>query len=117
MRSAFFAAYREEQCEHIRLSSPEIDKRLKKGPELVSANFVIPYPPGFPIMVPGQVINAQTIEFMRKLDVKEIHGFNAALGLKLLSPAFLKSMKAPVKVPTNAAKHGKPKTTRTTSAA
>ena len=83
----FFAAYRQEQCEHLKLSSPEIDKRLKEGPELVSANFVIPYPPGFPIMVPGQVINAQTIEFMRKLDVKEIHGFSAALGLKLLNPA------------------------------
>ncbi|HET7205256.1 MAG TPA: hypothetical protein VFI95_01630, partial [Terriglobales bacterium] len=55
MRSAFFAAYREKQCEHLKLSSPEIDKRLKDGPELVSANFVIPYPPGFPIMVPGQV--------------------------------------------------------------
>ncbi len=95
MRSAFFAAYREEQCEHMKLSSPEIDKRLKEGPELVSANFVIPYPPGFPIMVPGQVINAQTIEFMRKLDVKEIHGFSAALGLKLLNPAFLHSAKAP----------------------
>jgi arginine decarboxylase len=87
MRSAFFSAYREDQCEHLKLSSPEIDKRLKQGPELVSANFVIPYPPGFPIMVPGQVINAATIEFMRKLDVKEIHGYTAALGLKLLNPA------------------------------
>jgi arginine decarboxylase len=93
MRSAFFAAYREKQCEHLKLLSAEIDKRLKSGPELVSANFVIPYPPGFPIMVPGQVINAETIEFMRKLDVKEIHGYTAALGLKLLNPTFLKSAK------------------------
>jgi arginine/lysine/ornithine decarboxylase len=95
MRSAFFSAYRQEQCEHLKLSSPEIDKRLKDGPALVSANFVIPYPPGFPIMVPGQVIDAQTIEFMRKLDVKEIHGFSAALGLKLLNPAFLQAAKTP----------------------
>jgi len=93
MRSAFFGAYREEQCEHLKLSSPAIDKRLKEGPELVSANFVIPYPPGFPIMVPGQVINAETIEFMRKLDVKEIHGFSASLGLKLLNPAAMQSPK------------------------
>jgi arginine/lysine/ornithine decarboxylase len=78
--------------------SPEIDKRLKNGPELVSANFVIPYPPGFPIMVPGQVINAETIEFMRKLDVKEIHGFDASLGLKLLKPSFVDSLK---KTPSN----------------
>ena len=93
MRSAFFGAYREEQCEHLKLLSPEIDKRIKSGPALVSANFVIPYPPGFPIMVPGQVINAETIEFMRKLDVKEIHGFSASLGLKLLKPSFLSSRK------------------------
>ena len=95
MRAAFFAAYREQQCEHLKLFSPEIDKRLKDGPELVSANFVIPYPPGFPIMVPGQVIDAATIEFMRKLDVKEIHGYQAALGLKLLNPASFQSMKTP----------------------
>jgi arginine decarboxylase len=93
MRSAFFAAYRQQQCEHIKLSSPEIDKRLKSGPELISANFVIPYPPGFPIMVPGQVINAETIGFMRKLDVKEIHGYTASLGLKLLNPVVLQSAK------------------------
>jgi arginine decarboxylase len=116
MRAAFFAAYHEAQCEHLKLSSPEIDKRLKEGPELVSANFVIPYPPGFPIMVPGQVINAQTIEFMRKLDVKEIHGFSAALGLKLLNPSFLQSVNAPAKESTtSAAKHGKPKTARAAS--
>jgi arginine/lysine/ornithine decarboxylase len=111
MRSAFFSAYREAQCEHLKLFSPEIDKRLKEGPALVSANFVIPYPPGFPIMVPGQVIDAQTIEFMRKLDVKEIHGFNATLGLKLLNPAFLQS----ANTPTNGAKdtkHGKGKPAR-----
>ena len=94
MRSAFFGAYREDQCEHVKLSSAEIDQRLKDGPELVSANFVIPYPPGFPIMVPGQVITKETIDFMRKLDVKEIHGFNASLGLKLLRPSFLKSLKS-----------------------
>jgi arginine decarboxylase len=95
MRSAFFGAYRGEQCEHIKLFSPEIEKRLKEGPELVSADFVIPYPPGFPIMVPGQVINAETIQFMRKLDVKEIHGYGADVGLKLLNPAFLQSAGKP----------------------
>jgi arginine decarboxylase len=109
MRTAFFSAYRERQCEHLKLLSPDIDKRLKEGPELVSANFVIPYPPGFPIMVPGQVINAETIEFMRKLDVKEIHGYTASLGLKLLNPAFLQSAKKPSEHVANAAKSAKQK--------
>jgi len=84
MRSAFFAAYEEDDCEYLPLMSPKIDERLAKGPQMVSANFVIPYPPGFPIMVPGQVIEADTIGFMRKLDVKEIHGYNNTRGLKLI---------------------------------
>jgi arginine decarboxylase len=89
MRNAFFMAYDEANCEYLRLASPEVDARIKDGPALVSANFVIPYPPGFPIMVPGQVIAADTITFMRKLDVKEIHGYQAARGLKLLKPEAL----------------------------
>lgn len=115
MRSAFFAAYREQQCEHLKLFSPEIDKRLKAGPELVSANFVIPYPPGFPIMVPGQVIDAETIGFMRKLDVKEIHGYTASLGLKLLNPAFFKSAKPPSDDVTHATKTVREKAARAAS--
>jgi arginine decarboxylase len=105
MRTAFYMAYDHDGCEHVKLMSPEIDARLKSGPPLVSAHFVIPYPPGFPIMVPGQVIKADTIEFMRKLDVKEIHGYDANLGLKLISPAVL-GEKAPKATPP-AAKAGK----------
>jgi arginine decarboxylase len=84
IRGGFFAAYDAAGCEYIRLGDPEIDRRLKSGPDLVSASFVIPYPPGFPIMVPGQVITQETIDFMRKLDVKEIHGYDAKEGLKLV---------------------------------
>jgi arginine decarboxylase len=86
MRAAYYMAYDAASCEYIKLNDKQIDERLSNGPELVSAKFVIPYPPGFPIMVPGQVVTAETIAFMRKLDVKEIHGFNATKGLELLRP-------------------------------
>jgi arginine decarboxylase len=86
IRGGFYSAYSAAGCQYIRLHDPEIDRRLKNGPELVSANFVIPYPPGFPIMVPGQVITREAIDFMRKLDVKEIHGYEASQGLKLVRP-------------------------------
>ena len=86
MRSAFFGAYHPDLCEYVPLAGAECDRRLREGPEMVSANFVIPYPPGFPIMVPGQVLTQETIDFMRKLDVKEIHGYEKARGLKLLKP-------------------------------
>ena len=98
IRGGFYTAYDAQGCEYIRLADPEIDRRLKEGPDLVSANFVIPYPPGFPIMVPGQVITRETIDFMRKLDVKEIHGYDAAGGLKLvLAEALAKRAERPAK--------------------
>jgi arginine decarboxylase len=59
-------------------------------------------------MVPGQVITADTIAFMRKLDVKEIHGYHAAHGIKLIKPAVLAARSAsgrdPVKIPAGAPK-------------
>jgi arginine decarboxylase len=89
MREAYYMAYDAANIEHVKLQSKEIDERLAKGPELVSAKFVIPYPPGFPIMVPGQVVTKEIVTFMRKLDVKEIHGYNAGKGLELLKPGAL----------------------------
>ena len=86
IRTAFFSAYDPALCEYVPLFGPDCDRRLRDGPDMVSANFVIPYPPGFPIMVPGQVLTQETIDFMRKLDVKEIHGYEKARGLKLLKP-------------------------------
>jgi len=92
IRSGFYAAYDAAGCEYIPLGDVEIDRRLKNGSDLVSASFVIPYPPGFPIMVPGQVITQETIDFMRKLDVKEIHGYDAKEGLKLVRAEALAKM-------------------------
>jgi arginine decarboxylase len=93
MRAAYYMAYDSAACEYIKLNDKQIDERLKNGPDMVSAKFVIPYPPGFPILVPGQVITPETIAFMRKLDVKEIHGFNASKGFELLKPDALAAHK------------------------
>ncbi|HZZ94597.1 MAG TPA: hypothetical protein VFE23_18685 [Usitatibacter sp.] len=94
MRAAFYLAANPAACEHVKINSKEMDDRLKSGPEMVSAKFVIPYPPGFPILVPGQVVTQETITFMRKLDVKEIHGYNGAMGLECLRPDALAALKA-----------------------
>ena len=84
IRTAFFKSWDARNTEYVALNSEECDRRLKDGPPMVSAKLVIPYPPGFPILVPGQVICEDTISFMRKLDVKEIHGYDAARGLQVL---------------------------------
>jgi arginine decarboxylase len=49
----------------------------------------VPYPPGFPILVPGQQVSPEILEFMRRLDVKEVHGYRAELGLALFRPEVL----------------------------
>ena len=90
IRSAFFLAYDDECCEYLNIRD-EIDAVLATGRELVSAGFVTPYPPGFPILVPGQVISNEILGFMRKLDVKEIHGYREELGLRVFKQASLEN--------------------------
>ena len=85
IRTAFFLAYDDENCEYMTIGKNAIGKAMKSGRELVSASFVTPYPPGFPILMPGQVISEEILAFMRALDVKEIHGYNAEIGLQLFT--------------------------------
>jgi len=83
IREAFFLGYEEDLCEYVLLEN--CLGELEKNKELISTSFVIPYPPGFPILVPGQVVSKEIIKFMLALDVKEIHGYRADLGLKLFT--------------------------------
>ncbi|MBL7962627.1 MAG: aminotransferase class I/II-fold pyridoxal phosphate-dependent enzyme [Flavobacteriales bacterium] len=87
LRAAYFLAYKEERCEHLDLAACLAS--MKAGRELVSAAFVIPYPPGFPVLVPGQVINHEIIDFLIAIDVKEIHGYRPELGLRIFTDAAL----------------------------
>ncbi|WP_082015764.1 aminotransferase class I/II-fold pyridoxal phosphate-dependent enzyme [Leisingera sp. ANG-M7] len=92
IRTAFFLAYNEDNCDYIP-TDDSLMQRLEAGEELVSSSFIIPYPPGFPILVPGQVISPEILSFMRALDVSEIHGFRADLGLRVFTKEALKSVK------------------------
>jgi arginine decarboxylase len=87
IRSAFFLSYDDVNCEYIDMA--DAAGAIAAGRELVSALFVIPYPPGFPILVPGQVISAEILQFMAALDVREIHGFRPELGFRIFSDAAL----------------------------
>ncbi|NND42642.1 MAG: ornithine decarboxylase, partial [Silicimonas sp.] len=92
IRTAYFLSYDEDNCDYLTLG-PLLLERLRNGEELVSASFIIPYPPGFPILVPGQVISPEIIEFMLALDVSEIHGYRHDLGLRIFTPDSLKKLK------------------------
>jgi arginine decarboxylase len=87
LRSAYFLSYKEERCVHIKLH--DCLTMLGLGQEIVSASFVIPYPPGFPVLVPGQLINEEIINFLIAIDVKEIHGYRPELGLRVFTDAAL----------------------------
>ena len=91
IREAYFLAYDENKCEYIRRS--ECQDAMNSGREIVSASFVIPYPPGFPILVPGQVLSKDILEFFIKLDVTEIHGYRDELGLRVFTDAALNRKK------------------------
>ncbi len=92
MRSAFYAGYDEADREHVLLGAA--GRRIAEGKTLVSTTFVVPYPPGFPVLVPGQVISKGILYFLAELDVKEIHGYNPELGLSVFTEAALKRINA-----------------------
>ena len=94
IRSAFFLAYDEGKCDYIPIEGNAFEKALAAGRQLVSTTFVIPYPPGFPILVPGQVISQEIIAFMRALDVTEIHGYRPELGLRIFTAEALAALEA-----------------------
>ena len=81
LRRAFYAAYDDALCEYLTLD--EVQERLDAGTEVVSATFITPYPPGFPVLVPGQLFSQEIMAFMRTLDTKEVHGLRPDLGYRV----------------------------------
>jgi arginine decarboxylase len=65
MRAAFYAGYEQSDREHLLLG--EAARRLAEGKSLVSTTFIVPYPPGFPVLVPGQAISKQILYFLAQL--------------------------------------------------
>ena len=70
------------------------DDGSPRASTLVSTTFVVPYPPGFPVLVPGQVVSKEILYFLAQLDVKEIHGYNPDLGLSVFTEAAIARLTA-----------------------
>jgi len=81
VRRAFFLSYDDTNCEY--LPADDAAQRLDAGQPVVSATFVTPYPPGFPVLVPGQLFSPQILEFMRSLDTPEVHGYDPQAGYRV----------------------------------
>ncbi len=91
IREAFFLAYSEENYEYMPLQ--DCMPAMENGRTLVASTFIIPYPPGFPVLVPGQVVSKEIIHFLTVLDVSEIHGYRADLGLRVFKDSVLNRQK------------------------
>jgi len=81
VRRAFFLSYDDSCCEYV--SADEVEERMASGTQVVSTTFVTPYPPGFPVLVPGQVFSREIVSFMRSLDTPEIHGYDPRIGYRV----------------------------------
>ena len=89
IRSAYFQGSDDVNVDYVQLSLETV-QQVQAGRVWVSASFVTPYPPGFPVLVPGQVITAEILCFFQHIKVKEIHGFSFELGFKVFRDTFLK---------------------------
>jgi arginine decarboxylase len=56
---------------------------VENGEQVVSTTYVTPYPPGYPVLVPGQVFSQEILAFMRSLDTPEVHGYRPDLGYRV----------------------------------
>jgi arginine decarboxylase len=87
VRRAFYLSYDDSYCEYLK--PEEIEQRVENGEQVVSTTYVTPYPPGYPVLVPGQVFSPEILAFMRSLDTPEIHGYRADLGYRVYVPKAL----------------------------
>jgi arginine decarboxylase len=88
LRTAYFLAYDLTACEY--LSPAELTAQVESGKQVVSAMFVTPYPPGFPVLVPGQVVTTDILAFMSTLDTREIHGYLPEFGYRVFTEAAMR---------------------------
>ncbi|TGD84596.1 ornithine decarboxylase [Mycolicibacterium sp. CH28] len=103
VRRAFYLSYDDTTCEY--LTGDEIDRKLEAGEKVVSATFVTPYPPGFPVLVPGQMFSAQILSFIRDLDTPEIHGYKPDLGYRVYTDKAIEIAGAPRRLTANGQRH------------
>ncbi|NOQ36288.1 MAG: ornithine decarboxylase [Methylococcaceae bacterium] len=93
MRTAYFLGNDDEHIDYVALSAETL-LSVQSGMVFVSANFVTPYPPGFPVILPGQIITSEILIFFQHIKIKEIHGFDFSRGFKVFRNDYLAQLTA-----------------------
>jgi arginine decarboxylase len=91
LRTAYYQGYETSLTDYAPLSDATL-LQVQAGRVLVSAGFVTPYPPGFPVIVPGQIITTEILIFFQNTKVEEIHGFSLEMGFKIFRNEYLNRM-------------------------
>lgn len=87
LRRAFFLAGDEAKVEYIDLV--QVPNVMAAGREVVAATFVTPYPPGFPVLVPGQTVTDDIVDYLLGIATDEIHGYSPDYGLRVFTEVAL----------------------------
>jgi arginine decarboxylase len=82
VRSAHYQGEVPANVDFVPLSADTL-AQVQGGRVWVSATFVTPYPPGYPVLVPGQLITPEILSYFAHIKVKEIHGFHFERGFKV----------------------------------
>ena len=82
LRQAYYQGIDPTQIVH-RLLDKSLLNDIQNGKKFVCAGFVTPYPPGYPLLIPGQYLTEDIATYLHIIQHKEIHGYNPQIGLRL----------------------------------
>jgi len=78
----------EENVRYI-VVDEELIKQVAEGYEIVSATMITPYPPGYPILLHGQIASQEVLEYLQDLQEEEVHGYDRECGLRVFKDSAL----------------------------
>lgn len=82
LRKAFYLGQDNDCIEYMKVN--DIIHHIQSGEQIVAASIVIPVPPGYPILLPGQVITEEILNYMQCLDPASIiGGYSLTSGLSV----------------------------------
>ena len=86
VRSAFHLGLDETKVDYFSIT--DAIQLVSSGKTLVGTRLVTPYPPGYPVIVPGQIISREVLKFL-EVHQGEIHGFKREVGLRVFKEEYL----------------------------
>lgn len=67
----------------------EVFERIKSGEKIVAATLLTPEPPGYPVLIPGQIITESSIQFLLNFDKDLLIGNELDKGIKIFKSEIL----------------------------